>query len=270
MVEGQSLSQMLGSQGAEIHTEMKPQNVSNGAWTSATLQPSGAPVTDMLAQTAVQILNELDLQGSANMAWTLSTMLLADSFTFLPLSDRLLCSPLLDIRIDWDHVANELTHICQLAWAFSFASCLSHKLGQRLNHLLIGVGERLDSDGPPDYMVDPQGLPSSHGVSESAHMLPRLVVDLQGISVVFKPPYWEVDAKGKLSGSRLYLSNYMQGSYPSSRVVRMAAFEYGFIHRLDIPSSGLVLAGTSFRGLAALQWQMHTYSISWQLRAQGR
>jgi len=38
-------------------------------------------------------------------------------------------------------------------------------------------------------------------------------------------------------------------------------FEYGFVHRLDVPSSGLVLAGTHLEGYALLQWQMHTYSI---------
>lgn len=38
-------------------------------------------------------------------------------------------------------------------------------------------------------------------------------------------------------------------------------FEYGFIHRLDVPSSGLILTGTHFEGYALLQWQMHTYAI---------
>merc|ERR1711976_925042 len=39
-------------------------------------------------------------------------------------------------------------------------------------------------------------------------------------------------------------------------------FSYGFIHRLDNPSSGLILTGTSFEGYEALEWQMYTYEIA--------
>lgn len=91
---------------------------------------------------------------------------------------------------------------------------------------------------------------------------PELQLRLRGVSVVLKPPHWEVDAKGQLSSSGYYLSHYMQREHaPSSAVLLLADFEYGFIHRLDIPSSGLILAGTHFEGHSLLQWQMHTYSI---------
>jgi len=92
---------------------------------------------------------------------------------------------------------------------------------------------------------------------------PEIMMRLRGISVVFKPPRWEVDAKGKLSSSGLYLSDYMAVAHgPNiSAVLARSEFEYGFIHRLDVPSSGLILAGTSFHGYTSLQWQIHTYTI---------
>jgi 23S rRNA-/tRNA-specific pseudouridylate synthase len=91
---------------------------------------------------------------------------------------------------------------------------------------------------------------------------PALQIQLPGVSVVLKPPYWEVDAKGQLSGSGRYLSRYMQRAHaPCSPVLFLPDFEYGFVHRLDVPSSGLILTGTHFEGYCLLQWQMHTYTI---------
>mmetsp|Transcript_6053 Transcript_6053/g.13862 ORF Transcript_6053/g.13862 Transcript_6053/m.13862 type:complete len:183 (-) Transcript_6053:30-578(-) len=48
---------------------------------------------------------------------------------------------------------------------------------------------------------------------------------------------------------------------PEASVLRLPEFEHGFVHRLDVPSSGLILAGTHFEGYGLLQWQMHTYAI---------
>ncbi|CAK9079655.1 unnamed protein product [Durusdinium trenchii] len=92
---------------------------------------------------------------------------------------------------------------------------------------------------------------------------PRVLAKLRGILVIYKPPNWEVDAKRNKtvgSGRTRLLSHFVQDQ-ETSRVVRLATFEYGFIHRLDVPSSGLVLVGTTFEGLATLQFQIHTYSI---------
>ncbi|CAE7682881.1 rluC [Symbiodinium necroappetens] len=259
MVEGQPVWDASAAQSARICTEMRPQNLSNWAWSFALVQYGNIPSMGLIAQAAetATIVNELDLQGLANMAWALSNMQSADSLTFAALGNRLLASPLLDcvdVRADWNRAANELTHLCQLVWAFSFASRLWPELEDKLQHTLRCIGTYLDNRDPPDFVT-------AQHQRWSSKERPTLVMQLEGISVVFKPPYWEVDAKGQLSGNGLYLSSYLQDSHPSSCVVHMAAFEYGFVHRLDIPSSGLVLTGTSFRGLAGLQWQMHTYSI---------
>lgn len=84
------------------------------------------------------------------------------------------------------------------------------------------------------------------------------------MGVVVKPAFWEVDAKGQLSASGLYLSHAMAklcGPSPPPLLAR-PEFEFGFLHRLDVPSSGLILVGLSFEGYAELQWQMHTYAVA--------
>jgi len=80
--------------------------------------------------------------------------------------------------------------------------------------------------------------------------------------VVLKPPNWEVDAKGQQSASGLFLSDFMMREQLPSAILGSKEFEHGFVHRLDVPSSGLILVGASFEGYALLQFWMHTYSIS--------
>ena len=43
-----------------------------------------------------------------------------------------------------------------------------------------------------------------------------------------------------------------------------ADLDFGFLHRLDVPSSGLILCGTTFSGLLALRWQLDTYQVERQ------
>ncbi|CAE7227294.1 SRCAP, partial [Symbiodinium pilosum] len=37
--------------------------------------------------------------------------------------------------------------------------------------------------------------------------------------------------------------------------------QYGIIHRLDVPSSGLILVGKTFGGYFTLRWQQDTYDL---------
>jgi 23S rRNA-/tRNA-specific pseudouridylate synthase len=130
---------------------------------------------------------------------------------------------------------------------------------------LLGIGQKLDQlQQLKNASTDLQ--PAQHVRTlclSDGTKLPRLQLRLRGISVVMKPPNWEVDAKGRLSNSGLYLSNFMQQEHAHriSTILSLSDFEYGFIHRLDVPSSGLILTGTHFEGYALLQWQMHTYTI---------
>merc|ERR1712037_354000 len=49
-----------------------------------------------------------------------------------------------------------------------------------------------------------------------------------------------------------------------STLVHTMELDFGFIHRLDVPSSGLVLGGTNLEGLFQLKWQIAVYSIDRQ------
>mmetsp|Transcript_75668 Transcript_75668/g.234175 ORF Transcript_75668/g.234175 Transcript_75668/m.234175 type:complete len:237 (+) Transcript_75668:452-1162(+) len=93
---------------------------------------------------------------------------------------------------------------------------------------------------------------------------PALVADHPGMAVVLKPRGWEVDGKGTVPNDCELLSRFVQTVYSreSHPLVYCQEFDHGFIHRLDIPSSGLILTGTSFEGLYWIRWQLSLYSIS--------
>merc|ERR1711924_343393 len=58
----------------------------------------------------------------------------------------------------------------------------------------------------------------------------------------------------------------MRARLPLSRypITRDADLDFGLLHRLDVPSSGLLLCGTTFTGLLSLRWQLDTYRIERQ------
>ena len=63
---------------------------------------------------------------------------------------------------------------------------------------------------------------------------------------------------------RRCLSHFVQSWYTkdSCPLLYLSEFDYGFIHRLDVPSSGLILTGTSFEGLYWIRYQLNVYQIS--------
>jgi len=92
---------------------------------------------------------------------------------------------------------------------------------------------------------------------------PKVVSRLRGMIVISKPVDWEVDGLTSEGGGAFPLSSFIQSVLPSAEfpLVYTAEMDFGFIHRLDVPSSGLVLGGTNLEGLFHLKWQIAVYSI---------
>jgi len=97
-----------------------------------------------------------------------------------------------------------------------------------------------------------------------------VALDLSHIVAVLKPPLWEVDARAggvqipalKIGGPPR-LSTFLRGRYPRHEhpLLHCCEQQFGIIHRLDAPSSGLILAGKTFQGYYTLRWQQDTYEL---------
>lgn len=93
---------------------------------------------------------------------------------------------------------------------------------------------------------------------------PCIESQYRGMTVILKPRGWEVDGTGSTINGCELLSEFVQACFIrlDHPLVYLSEFDHGFIHRLDIPSSGLILTGISFEGLYWIRWQLNVYHIS--------
>lgn len=87
--------------------------------------------------------------------------------------------------------------------------------------------------------------------------LPEISMRMSAMIVVFKPPGWEIDDEVKPAAG-FPLSQFLQHTFTAAPVVHDAQHSYGIIHRLDVPSSGLLLVGVTYAGYYDLKWQLDT------------
>lgn len=148
----------------------------------------------------------------------------------------------------------------QLAWSYTFLSLTRRSLLRDVREAQLEMGRAFDRNHTA-WSAHP-------GVRNALSIIPPHGIDIpsipqyvRGMCLVMKPPGWEVDTEGD-SGIR-HLSGFIQLALPPDRraVAFRPDFSFGFIHRLDTPSSGLILTATSFEGYCCLEWQMYTYTI---------
>mmetsp|Transcript_10346 Transcript_10346/g.29226 ORF Transcript_10346/g.29226 Transcript_10346/m.29226 type:complete len:222 (-) Transcript_10346:73-738(-) len=107
--------------------------------------------------------------------------------------------------------------------------------------------------------------PPSRALRDDQDIPPSFGAESRGMVVVSKPSGWEVDGAttdfNTFIGQRL--SAFLQSRFPpeTNPLSYDEHFEHGFIHRLDVPSSGLILAGTTYEGLYSIRWQLNSHGI---------
>ncbi|CAL1173140.1 unnamed protein product [Cladocopium goreaui] len=94
--------------------------------------------------------------------------------------------------------------------------------------------------------------------------LPRVVTQGADVLVLWKPPHWQVDERdAKVTedvthDDRGLMSRFLQAMAPRTSLAFNEAHQRGFLHRLDVPSSGLILTAQSFEAFYDLKFQLST------------
>jgi len=119
---------------------------------------------------------------------------------------------------------------------------------------------------PHGYMQEALEEHSEVWYQDAPSDLPRVVRRIGDISIVYKPPSWEVDGRSSRSGegglpAKKRMSAFVFHALPDSATASDTASEHGFLHRLDAPSSGLLLRAESYVALMELRWQQDTLGI---------
>ncbi|CAL1126045.1 unnamed protein product, partial [Cladocopium goreaui] len=100
---------------------------------------------------------------------------------------------------------------------------------------------------------------SCDGDGDHARDEPRVVLDLLEEAVIYKPKGWEVEPTAGCAHKQL--SDFVQQTMPENVMNSDATNSYGFLHRLDVVTSGLVLRAKNYRAYHNLDFQLMEGSI---------
>lgn len=220
---------------------------------------------DAISSAARNIISDFDGQGLANTAWAFASLKIEDR----PLMDsiaaasmRLIASK--NISLLRDEEAHHLAFSIQaIAWAFAFLPPFDVEFRDVLWNCLLNLGRRLDLNATKISPSRPSAKDQiKMHLAEDDLRIPEVLIQRPGMLVICKPPGWEVDSVANETDAAC-LSTFLQERFRfvDFPLLHAAAFGFGFVHRLDVASSGLVLVGSTFEGLFALQWQKNLYEI---------
>ncbi|CAE6927214.1 unnamed protein product [Symbiodinium sp. CCMP2456] len=227
------------------------------------LRPNCAPTDahsrfyDIAFSVANINLESFDAQGLANLAWAAAVLSSSSRTRPLLAGIRSAAGAVARRASTVSRVSEARTLACSLlalTWALSFSKELDSELERGIVQavrLLAGV-----LDTAVDNLAPLPLTPQSRGLTFDCITKPRVIIDGPGMLVALKPPGWEVDTTADQTEAHC-LSWHLQAirRREDCPVLHCASYGFGFIHRLDVASSGLVLAATTFEGLLWLQFQ---------------
>eukprot|EP00440_Ansanella_granifera_P052411 gb/GFBE01056830.1/.p1 GENE.gb/GFBE01056830.1/~~gb/GFBE01056830.1/.p1 ORF type:complete len:400 (+),score=50.07 gb/GFBE01056830.1/:1-1200(+) len=168
-------------------------------------------------------------------------------------------------------------------WAFHVSGTAlqdgAQKIAACAHKSLLLIGKSLDSSSCLLPLLPFPAAATDRMTSEE----PAVVQEMPDRLVIFKPPGWEVkrgrsrssSAKILASGALLcygdvsaatpapevnverQLSTYIQAIQAPATISSDSRHQYGFLHRLDVPSSGLILVAKTYEAYYDLSFQLH-------------
>ncbi|CAJ1336037.1 unnamed protein product [Effrenium voratum] len=232
--------------------DLTGQGLANVAWACAIVSMEGSKAHRLLFARVAGKTSELQLRDAANIAWSLVMLRSRADDLHIVLSRA--CA-LLRPSLGKGGNLPDATSVLALLWAEAFAGRgQSGGNGSELYHLgkafLQLTGRTLDSGHLP--LIPTQ---------EMAPGEPSILLNLSDRMVLYKPHGWEVDqATSESAAERLKLSSFVRSQFTTRQcpILKDAGHLHGFLHRLDLPSSGLLLTAKSYEAFYDLMLQLHT------------
>ncbi|CAE8626802.1 unnamed protein product [Polarella glacialis] len=149
-----------------------------------------------------------------------------------------------------------------LLWASNFAGCCSNKLLASARLVIRQAGASMDRAHGPSSLPAYESfgeLPCTEADLWQPDGKPQIILDLPDRLAIFKPPGWEVHSQH----TDLQLSSFLQATLGKHfAIVHDEEHQCGFLHRLDLPSSGLVLAAKTYEAYYDLKVQLNAGEIA--------
>ena len=238
-------------QALELRKDLESHHLSQLCWA---LGSAGVRRPQLMKALATELLtrHDLSLQSVANVWWAFRSLELLEEPLELHLQS-LVAQHLLRVTVE------DVESLLGILWASE-----DEALRAAVNSCLQRLGRQMDK------LREPFEVPEEL----------RVVYELPGILVLFKPAGWEVDTMSSSSSNEKSIRFLLKAEGKGFS---------GFISRLDAPSSGLLLLATSFQSLFWLQAQREMrllerdyvalcrgwlkeeeQELRWRLRRQGR
>jgi len=294
-VRADKLIRAVAGEARERTGLFKPQELSNLAWAFAAMGEFDSDLFHSVAQEALVKLRGFSPRNLANLAWAFATVSASDhdllgalmtevvgdleSFTPQGLSNVMWASacaasaPRGALRAAAQEFATRLrrleprghssAELGELAkatsgavWAMGLVGLPCEALRSCATTALARIGRALDE---PTGSTDPPPLALQPGSGVPFRGEPCIVLGLHDRLVVHKPSDWEVlDAAQVHSG--MSLTSYLRSVLPERRlpILGDARRHYGFMHRLDVPNSGLILVAATYEAYYDLELQLNS------------
>eukprot|EP00929_Paragymnodinium_shiwhaense_P090543 TRINITY_DN50730_c0_g1_i1.p1 TRINITY_DN50730_c0_g1~~TRINITY_DN50730_c0_g1_i1.p1 ORF type:complete len:965 (+),score=112.33 TRINITY_DN50730_c0_g1_i1:266-3160(+) len=231
------------------------------AWCYAKLTVQAALFTN-LARAAIPKLDDLSLRDLSNLSWAFAVAGFEEGSIFLCLDGAL--ARWLKMLQAFDGPAGELheqaLHIQGVIWALAYARKLTPRTRALAQKILRQIGQALDEGG---VAIVTDGVSGAIPKEAPESMVPALIADFTDYLALMKPPGWEVFDQSVLNPhtegwSRQLLRHLLRSCFRGEppRITADRERNYGFLHRLDVPSSGLIIAAKTYKGYYDLQLQL--------------
>eukprot|EP00929_Paragymnodinium_shiwhaense_P091073 TRINITY_DN51119_c0_g2_i1.p1 TRINITY_DN51119_c0_g2~~TRINITY_DN51119_c0_g2_i1.p1 ORF type:complete len:1092 (+),score=161.17 TRINITY_DN51119_c0_g2_i1:435-3278(+) len=244
------------------------------AWSCGTLGIQDRSVFQGLGKKGRQFLRKFTLHDLLLFSWGLAAADALERELFADLEGELVArlravsgrAALGDFgALDW---GTFLDNVRGMLWSFHFAGVLSSELLHSARAALLQVAEWKHKDGSrSEKAVVPELLAYTvqPSFSSGTDNYPRVELDLADRMVIFKPPGWEVYDKNP-SHEDFQLATFVQAwcSERKRPILRDEAAEEqacGFMHRLDVPSSGLILAAKTYEAYVDMTCQLSSGKV---------
>eukprot|EP00439_Symbiodinium_sp_Y106_P070970 s1132_g12.t1 len=153
-----------------------------------------------------------------------------------------------------------LEEVLGVLWAASFAACLSSRFRRGVRKLALQAGQSCDRalSGRRIQLQDRPEVERSLNEMNWDIQEPSLSATFSDRLVLFKPSGWEVHDQGAPHQLLAWLRVTEGVPLPIRADEDM---DHGFLHRLDVPSSGLIVVACSYEAYFDLQVQLRSGTV---------
>eukprot|EP00929_Paragymnodinium_shiwhaense_P039430 TRINITY_DN20697_c0_g1_i1.p1 TRINITY_DN20697_c0_g1~~TRINITY_DN20697_c0_g1_i1.p1 ORF type:complete len:727 (-),score=97.37 TRINITY_DN20697_c0_g1_i1:612-2792(-) len=141
-------------------------------------------------------------------------------------------------------------------WALRFAGQLSEEMLECARRAAAAIGAAKDATSRGQERGEQALVVPAVARLEDAAVGPRVLLDFPDRSVLYKPSGWEV-FDNNFAGRQLAAFVRQRCGSIRPAIWFDDSHDFGFLHRLDVPSSGLILVAKTYEAYYDLRLQLH-------------